>query len=111
MRSRSIRDSRRRTRCWRSSICSNSRLDAARTEFEGMVKRDPSAVGPRTMVGVILETQGKREEARRWYEATVAEMTERAGRGQQSRLHLRRTGNEAGRGAATGEQRQTADAG
>jgi len=50
------------------------RLDAARTEFEEMAKRDPKAVGPRTMVGVILEAQGKREEAKRWYEATVAEM-------------------------------------
>src|SRR6266540_2151531 len=51
------------------------RLDAARAEFQGMVKRDPRAVGPRTMVGVILEMQGKREEARRWYEATMAEMS------------------------------------
>ena len=51
------------------------RLDEARAEFERMVKRDPRAVGPRTMVGVILETQGKRDEARRSYEATVAEMT------------------------------------
>jgi tetratricopeptide (TPR) repeat protein len=50
------------------------RLDAARAEFEGMVKRDPRAVGPRTMVGIILETQGKRDEAKRWYEATVAAM-------------------------------------
>jgi tetratricopeptide (TPR) repeat protein len=48
------------------------RLDEARTEFEGMVKRDPSAAGPRTMVGVILETQGKRAEAKKWYEDTVA---------------------------------------
>jgi tetratricopeptide (TPR) repeat protein len=51
------------------------RLDEARAEFEGMSKRDPRAVGPRTMVGVILEAQGKRDEARRWYEATVAEMS------------------------------------
>jgi len=53
----------------------HQRLDAARAEFEGMVKRDPRAVGPRTMVGLILETQGKRDEARRWYEATVAEIS------------------------------------
>jgi tetratricopeptide (TPR) repeat protein len=51
------------------------RLDAARAEFEGMVKRDPRAVGPRTMVGVILEAQSKREEARRWYEATVGQIS------------------------------------
>jgi tetratricopeptide (TPR) repeat protein len=51
------------------------RLDEARTEFEGMVKRDPHAAGPRTMVGVILEAQGKREDAQKWYEATVAEVT------------------------------------
>ena len=54
---------------------SQQKLDAAKAEFEGMVKRDPQAVGPRTMVGIILETQGKREEARRWYEATVAEVS------------------------------------
>ena len=50
------------------------RLDEARGEFEGMVKRDPRAAGPRTMVGMILEAQGKRDEAQRWYETTVAEM-------------------------------------
>jgi putative PEP-CTERM system TPR-repeat lipoprotein len=50
------------------------RLDAARTEFEEIAKRDSKAVGPRTMVGVILEAQGKREDARRWYEATIAEI-------------------------------------
>jgi tetratricopeptide (TPR) repeat protein len=48
------------------------RLDEAKVEFESIVKRDPAAAGPRTMVGVILETQGKREDARRWYEATLA---------------------------------------
>ena len=26
------------------------------------------------MVGILLESQGKRDEARRWYEATVAEL-------------------------------------
>jgi tetratricopeptide (TPR) repeat protein len=48
------------------------RLDEARAEFEGMVKRDPTAAGPRTMVGVILETQGKKAEAKKWYEETIA---------------------------------------
>jgi tetratricopeptide (TPR) repeat protein len=48
------------------------RLDEARAEFEAMSKRDAKAAGPRTMVGVILEAQGKRDEAKRWYEATVA---------------------------------------
>lgn len=52
------------------------RLDDARTEFEGMVKRDPSAPGPRTMVGVILQAQGKNDEARRWYEETIAAVKE-----------------------------------
>ena len=48
------------------------RLDEARTEFEAIVKREPAAPWPRTMVGVILETQGKSAEAKRWYEETVA---------------------------------------
>ncbi len=47
------------------------RTDEARAEFEGIVRRDPSAVGARTMVGVLLEGQGKREEAKKSYEATV----------------------------------------
>jgi putative PEP-CTERM system TPR-repeat lipoprotein len=48
------------------------RVDEARSEFESMVKRDPSAVAPRTIVGLILEMQGKRAEAKKWYEDTVA---------------------------------------
>jgi Tfp pilus assembly protein PilF len=47
------------------------RIDEARAEFEGIVKRDPSAVGARTMVGMLLESQGKRDEAKKSYEATV----------------------------------------
>jgi tetratricopeptide (TPR) repeat protein len=50
------------------------KLDAARAEFEGIVKREPRAVGPRTMVGIILQAQGKREEAKRWYQATVVDL-------------------------------------
>jgi tetratricopeptide (TPR) repeat protein len=48
------------------------RLDEARAEYEGLAKRDPSAAAPRTMVGVILEAQGKRQEAKQWYESTLA---------------------------------------
>jgi tetratricopeptide (TPR) repeat protein len=54
------------------------RLDEARSEFEGLVKRDPRAVGPRTMVGIILESQGKRAEAKKWYEATVTDLPDAA---------------------------------
>ena len=52
------------------------RLDDARVEFEEMVKRDGNAAGPRTMVGMILEAQGKKDEAKRWYEATVAAISD-----------------------------------
>jgi tetratricopeptide (TPR) repeat protein len=52
------------------------RLDDAKAEFEGIVARDPAAAGPRTMVGVILEAQGKRSEAMRWYEATMVAVRE-----------------------------------
>jgi Tfp pilus assembly protein PilF len=48
------------------------RIDEARAEFEGMVQRDPSAVSARTMVGMLLEMQGKRAEARSWYERTMS---------------------------------------
>lgn len=48
------------------------RLDAALTEFQGIVSRDGSAVGARTMVGMLLEAQGKRDDAAKAYEATVS---------------------------------------
>jgi tetratricopeptide (TPR) repeat protein len=50
------------------------RLDEAKAEFESIVKRDPAAAVPSTMVGMILETEGKREDAKRWYEATLAKI-------------------------------------
>ena len=53
------------------------RIDEARAEFEGMVKREPDNAGARTMVGMLLETQNRRDEARKWYEETVA-ATDRA---------------------------------
>jgi Flp pilus assembly protein TadD len=52
------------------------RLDEARREYEGLAKREPTAVGPRTFVGMLLETQGKREEAKRWYESMLADNTD-----------------------------------
>ena len=48
------------------------RTDEARAEFEAMAERDPSAVGPKTMVAMLLDQQGKREEAKKVYEATVS---------------------------------------
>jgi tetratricopeptide (TPR) repeat protein len=48
------------------------RLDQARAEFEGIVERDPSTTVARTMVGILLEAQGKREEAKKSYEVTVS---------------------------------------
>jgi tetratricopeptide (TPR) repeat protein len=46
----------------------HKRTDEARAEFEGIVKREPSNVGARTMVAVLLEQQGKADEARKTYE-------------------------------------------
>jgi len=50
------------------------RLDEARKQFEVIAKRDSRAIGARTMVGVILEAQGKREEAKKTYETLVADV-------------------------------------
>jgi putative PEP-CTERM system TPR-repeat lipoprotein len=47
------------------------RLDEALVEFEGIAKRDPSAVGARTMVGMVLEAQGNTDAAMKSYEETV----------------------------------------
>ncbi len=48
------------------------RIDEARAEFEAMVQRDPSDVMARTMVGILLDQQGKRDEAKKAYEAAVS---------------------------------------
>jgi tetratricopeptide (TPR) repeat protein len=48
------------------------KLDQARTEFEGIARRDPSAVGAKTMVGMLLEAQGRRDDARTWYEGMLS---------------------------------------
>jgi len=50
------------------------RLDEARNQFEVIAKRDPRSVGARTMVGVILEAQGKREEAKKTYATLIADV-------------------------------------
>jgi tetratricopeptide (TPR) repeat protein len=47
------------------------RTDEARAEFEAMSQRDPSAVAPKTMLGILLDLEGKRDEAKKVYEATV----------------------------------------
>ena len=49
----------------------HKRIDEARAEFEGIVKRDPSAVMARTMVGMLHEQQGNRQEAKSAYAAAV----------------------------------------
>ena len=48
------------------------RTDEARAEFEGIVKRDPSAVGARTMLGILLDQEGKHEEAIKVYATAVS---------------------------------------
>jgi tetratricopeptide (TPR) repeat protein len=48
------------------------RIDEARAEFEGMAKRDPSNVAAQTMVGTLLDQQGKRDEAIKAYEAALS---------------------------------------
>src|SRR5690606_28609725 len=47
------------------------RLDEALAEFRGIVSRDRSAIGAQTMVGILLDAQGRRDEAIQTYEATV----------------------------------------
>jgi tetratricopeptide (TPR) repeat protein len=54
------------------------RLDEARTEFENIIKKDPRSVAARTMVGIIFDAQGKREEAKRAFQAAVAESADLA---------------------------------
>jgi tetratricopeptide (TPR) repeat protein len=47
------------------------RLDQARAEYEGIGQRNPSDVSARTMVGSLLEAQGKRDDAVKAYQVVV----------------------------------------
>jgi tetratricopeptide (TPR) repeat protein len=47
------------------------RIDEARAEYEGIAQRDPSNVSARTMVGMLLEQQGKRDDAIKAYQAAL----------------------------------------
>ena len=47
------------------------KLDQALAEYDKLAARQPGAVGPPTMAGLVLEAQGKPEEARRRYEDVV----------------------------------------
>ena len=51
---------------------SQKRLEEARAEFAGIVQRDSKANDARTMVGLILEMQNKRQEAKSSYQASIA---------------------------------------
>jgi tetratricopeptide (TPR) repeat protein len=59
-------------------LFSQQRLDDARVEFERLAARQPSEPGPKTMVGMILDMQGKHDEAAKVYEAVV-KISPRAG--------------------------------
>lgn len=47
-------------------------LDRAITEFTAMARANPKAVGPRTMLGVIMSEMDKPFEARAWFEEGLA---------------------------------------
>ena len=51
---------------------SQRRLDQALKEFDQLSKLQPRPAGAHTMVGIVLEAQGKPEEARKRYEAALA---------------------------------------
>ena len=57
---------------------SQRRLDDARLEFERLAARQPSDPGPKTMVGVLLDLQGKHDAAAKVYES-VMKIAPRAG--------------------------------
>ena len=50
---------------------SQKKLDQAIAEYDKLAARQPGAVGPPTMAALILQAQGKDEEARRRYERLV----------------------------------------
>jgi len=50
---------------------SQRKLDQALAEYDKLAARQPGAVGPQTMAGLILEAQGKQDEARVRYERVL----------------------------------------
>jgi len=50
---------------------SQRKLDQALAEYDKLAARQPGASGPATMAGMILQAQGKEEDARRRYEGVV----------------------------------------
>lgn len=57
---------------------SQRKLQEAAAEFDKLAARQPGAVGPATMVGLILQAQGKEQEARQRYERLVGANPEAA---------------------------------
>jgi predicted Zn-dependent protease len=47
-------------------------LTGARAILEGLARRQPNASAPRTAIGIVLEAEGKTNEARGWYEQAIA---------------------------------------
>ncbi|MBM3777544.1 MAG: tetratricopeptide repeat protein [Acidimicrobiia bacterium] len=54
------------------NYAADGQLDRAAAEFSALAKKTPRAVGPPTMMGTILQAQGKPFEALRWYEEALA---------------------------------------
>ena len=50
---------------------SQKKLDQAIAEFDKLAARQPNAMAPQTMVGLILQAQGKNDEAQKRYERLV----------------------------------------
>src|SRR5262249_20616870 len=48
------------------------RLDEAKTEFERMLKNNPTSIPARTMVGMIEEAQGRFTDAEKSYQSVLA---------------------------------------
>ena len=48
------------------------RVDRALSEMDALARKNPSAVGPATMMGTILQATGKLAEAQGWYEKALA---------------------------------------
>jgi Tfp pilus assembly protein PilF len=48
-----------------------NKLDAARERFEQIARRDSKAIGAETLIAIILEMQGKTQDARTRYEAIL----------------------------------------
>ena len=86
-----------------ATLCEARAARRSACRVRGHGKRNPSDIGARTMVGMLLESQGRRGRREKGIRGHRKRPRERSGRGKQSRVHLRRAGHQSRRRSSAGD--------